>query len=141
VREDEETSMFEGINWLAVLASGFAFFALGAIWYSVFFGKRWAALVGLDYENPGGNTGLIFGLALALELLASAVLAVMIRDTGFSGWQGGLHVALMIGLGVVTPVVAINYLFQRKSPALIGIDAGYMVLGLAVAGVILGVWR
>lgn len=133
--------MFAAINWLAVLVAGAAFFLLGAVWYSVLFGKKWAQLLNIDWENPGGNMGLIFGLTLVFELLASLAMAIVIRDTGFGGWLGGLHVGLIVGVGVVLPVIAINNLYQRKPAALTAIDAGHMVVGLAIVGVILGAWR
>ncbi len=75
--------MFAGINWLAVLVAGGVFFGLGALWYSVLFGRKWAQLLSIDWENPGGNMGVIFGLTLAFELLASCAMAVLIRDSGF----------------------------------------------------------
>jgi hypothetical protein len=40
--------MLTEINWLAVLAAGVAFFLLGAVWYSVLFGKKWAQLLEID---------------------------------------------------------------------------------------------
>jgi len=133
--------MFAEVNWLAVLVAGGTFFALGAVWYSLLFGKTWAKLVNIDWENPGGNMGLIFGLTLVLELLASTAMAILIRDSGFGGWNGGLHVGLIAGIGVALPVIAINNLYQRRSGALTAIDAGHMGLGLAIAGTILGAWR
>ena len=133
--------MFSGINWLAVLVAGGAFFVLGAVWYSVLFGKKWAQLLNIDWENPGGNMGVIFGLTLVLELLASAALAILIRDSGFGGWRGGLHVGLIVGIGIVLPVIAINNLYQRRAGALTAIDGGHMAVGLAIVGAILGVWR
>ena len=133
--------MFAGINWLAVLVAGGVFFGLGALWYSVLFGRKWAQLLSIDWENPGGHMGLIFGLTLAFELLASCAMAVLIRDSGFHGWRGGLHVGLMVGLGIVLPVIAINNLYQRRAAALTAIDAGHMTVGLALVGIILGAWR
>ena len=133
--------MFAEINWLAVLVAGGAFFALGAGWYSFLFGRKWAKLVNMDWENPGGNMGVIFGLTFVLELLASTAVAILIRDSGFDGWHGGLHVGLIAGIGVALPVIAINNLYQRRSGVLTAIDAGHMALGLAIVGAILGAWR
>ena len=132
--------MFAEINWLAVLAAGVAFFLLGAVWYSVLFGKKWAQLLEIDWENPGGNMGVIFGLTLAFELLASLAMAILIQETGLDGWRGGLHLGFIIGIGVVLPVIAINNLYQRRAAALTAIDAGHMAVGLAIVGVILGAW-
>lgn len=133
--------MFHDVNWLAVLVSGIAWFVLGSVWYTVLFGKAWARLVGIDTENPGGNMALIFGATLVLEVLASTLLAGLLHLAGIETLAGGLHLGALIGVGIVLPVVAINNLYQRKSPALTAIDAGHMTVGLAIAGMILGAWR
>ena len=133
--------MFHDINWLAVVVAGLAFFILGAIWYSALFGKAWARFADIDWENPGGNMPAIFGSTLVLEILAAAVLASLVNLTGHEGWQVGLHLGLMIGIGIVFPVIAINNLYQRKPLGLIAIDARHMALGLAIAGTIVAAWR
>ncbi len=133
--------MLQEINWLAVVVAGLAFFMLGAVWYSALFGKAWARFADIDWENPGGNTAAIFGTTLVLEILASAVLAHLVQLSGHDGWKIGLHLGLMVGLGIVLPVIAINNLFQRKPLGLIAIDAGHMALGLAIAGTIVAAWR
>ncbi len=133
--------MFHEVNWLAVLVAGIAWFLVGAVWYTALFGKAWSRLTGIDGKNPGGNIGLIYGATLLLEIVASAFLAGLMHISGAESLGSGLHLGAFIGLGIVTPVVAINTLFQRKSVALTGIDAGHMVVGLMVAGAILGAWR
>lgn len=43
------TSIFTNLNWLAIALATVAYFMLGALWYSgLLFGKKWAALVGID---------------------------------------------------------------------------------------------
>lgn len=133
--------MFHDVNWLAVLVAGIAWFVLGALWYTVMFGKAWARLTGADPDNPGGNMALIFGLTLVFEVIASALLAGLLHISGTETAGGGLHLGALVGLGIALPVVAINNLYQRKSPALTAIDAGHMTVGLMIAGAILGAWR
>ncbi len=129
------------LNWLAVIVAGLAFFVLGSVWYSALFGKRWASYVDLDWENPGGNMGAIFGATFVLEIFMSAILASLVHASGHEGWMVGLHYGLLLGLGIVLPVTTINNLFQRRSLGLVAIDAGYMILGLCIAGVIVAAWR
>ena len=38
----------EHMNWLGVVLGAVAFFAVGAVWYTVLFGKAWQAAVGLS---------------------------------------------------------------------------------------------
>ena len=132
--------MFHGVNWIAVVVAALAFFALGAVWYTALFGRRWAKAASIDWDNPGGNMPLIFGMTLLLEIVAATAIAIILHATGLEGWQGGLHLGLILGLGIVTPAVAINNLYQRKPFALTAIDAGHLTLGLILAGVIIGLF-
>ena len=133
--------MFHDVNWFAVLVAGVAWFILGSVWYTVLFGTAWARLTGTDPENPGGNMARIFGATLVLEIWASAFLAGLLHISDTATMGGGLHLGALLGVGIVLPVVAINNLYQRKSPALTGIDAGHMIVGLVIAGAILGAWQ
>ena len=38
------------VNWLAVFLGAVAFFATGAVWYSVLFGKAWQREAGMTEE-------------------------------------------------------------------------------------------
>jgi hypothetical protein len=62
-----DTTFFSEINWLAVLVSGLAYFALGALWYSpVLFSKKWIELGKIDINDPNAKkgVGLMFGGSL-----------------------------------------------------------------------------
>ena len=124
------------INLLAALLGAVAFFAVGALWYSALFGKRWQAEVGLtDEQIAGGNMPLIFGLCFAFELLISLMLGHNVART-----QPPDHVILMMAAGfgatIMVPAIGINYLFQRRSGTLFAIDAGHFIVGTAAMGLV-----
>lgn len=117
-----------------VLAGAAAFFAVGALWYGVLFGKAWQKAAGLSDEDvQGGNMALIFGLTFLFEMLIAMVLWHLIARTAPPP-----HVVMMMSVGfavgVMIPAVGINYLYQRKSGKLFAIDAGHFVLGMAAMG-------
>lgn len=117
-----------------VLAGTAAFFAVGAIWYGVLFGKVWQRAAGLSDEAvQGGNMALIFGLTFLFEMLIAMVLWHLIARTGAAP-----HVVMMMSvgfaLGIMAPAIGINYLYQRKSGLLFAIDVGHFVLGMAAMG-------
>ena len=125
------------INWLAVALGTLAFFAIWAIWYSALFGRIWQREVGLSDEQlkSGRNMPLIFGLCLLLEFIVVLTLGHM-----FAFLQPNTHQKMMLatgfGLAIMTPAIAINYLYQRKSLKLFLIDAGHFVVGMAVVGLV-----
>lgn len=122
------------INYLAVVLAAAAFFVVGAIWYTVLFGKAWAKLVGLtDEQIKGANMALIYGLAFLCELVVAWILGHTIARTAPSP-RGIMMIAVGFGLAVMTPAIGINYLFQRKPLKLFLIDAGHFVAGTAAMG-------
>jgi hypothetical protein len=130
---EESKTMNDFALW-PVLAGAAAFFAVGALWYGVIFGKAWQRAAGLSTTQVrSGNMAVIFGLTFAFEVLVAMVLwhlvartdppqfVVMMMATGFAA-------------GVMIPAIGINYLYQRKPLALFLIDAGHFLLGMAAMG-------
>ncbi len=133
----------EGLNWLAVIVAAVSSFVLGGIWYGPIFGKLWQVQVGLSDEKIAeGNMALIFGASFVLTLivaigLAGLINAVVLAPSLVSGMLTGIEMSVVF----VATIFGINYLFARRSMALYGIDAGYMIVMFALMGAILGVWR
>ncbi|HEY6815055.1 MAG TPA: DUF1761 domain-containing protein [Croceibacterium sp.] len=125
------------MNWLAVGLGTVAFFAVGALWYTVLFGKAWQAAVGLSDEQlkAGVNMPLIFGLCFVLEFVVVLMLGHL-----FARIQPGDHAKMMMatgfGLAIMSPAIGISYLYQRKPLKLFLIDAGHFVVGMAAVGAV-----
>ena len=125
----------EHINWLGVGLGAVAFFAVGALWYSVLFGKAWQRELGMSDEQlkAGFNMPLVFGVCFLLELLIALTLAHQYAMTGPSD-RAKMMIAIGYGIGLMAPAVGINYLYQRKSLKLFAIDAGHFIVGMAAMG-------
>src|SRR5690606_20619968 len=125
------------MNWLAIVLGTVAFFAVGAVWYTVLFGKAWQRLVGLSDEQlkDGANMPLIFGLCFLLELLVVTMLGHL-----FGHLQPPNHAKMMIstgfGLTIMSPAIGITYLYMRKPLKLFLIDAGHFIVGMAAVGAV-----
>jgi hypothetical protein len=134
------SSAFAQINWLSVIVSALAAFAVGSLWYSpVLFGKTWQVLAKLSDEDiKNSNMVLIFGTTFFLNLLAALVLDMFIgRDATL---VFGLMAGLMVSVFWIGSSFAITYLYTRKPLKLFMIDAGYYVTFYGIMGVILGAW-
>ena len=47
------------INWIATLVGAIGYFALGALWYSFLFQKKWMAYTGITMSNdPDAKKGV-----------------------------------------------------------------------------------
>ena len=133
------------INIWAVLVSAVAFWALGALWYSpLLFSKRWQKEVGLSDEKlKSANMSLIFGTSFLIMLLMVWALNFVINSHKPENVNlgMGLHYGLFTGFFFSMMTIGINYLYQRKSIVLWLIDGVYVVLGMGIAGMILGSWK
>jgi hypothetical protein len=130
------------VNLLAVVLGAVAFFAVGALWYTVLFGKAWQAETGVTPEAlangavPSRNPEwLILGLTFLFELLVSLMLGHNIART-----NPAPHVIMMMAVGfgvtLMVPALGIAYLNQRKSAKLFAIDAGHFIVGTAAMGAV-----
>ena len=130
------------LNWLAVVVSAVAFYALGALWYTVLFGKAWAAEQGIDMDNPPEtNMAKTMGGTFVLELIAAIVVGMLLAQTDGQGYMIGLHTGLLLGLGVVSVLLGVNYLHEQRSLRFWLINAGHMTVGLGIVGAIQGAWQ
>ena len=70
------TNLFSSFNWPAVLVAAVAYFALGAVWYSGLFGKRWVAYHKINVEDPEMKKGVAGIMSASFVLMLVAVLCL-----------------------------------------------------------------
>ena len=123
------------VNWLAVGLGTVLFFLVGAVWYGALFAVPWQREVGVGSAPRGSAMVRAMGLTLLCEFLVVSTLGHLFART-----QPAPHVVMMMAIGfaltVMAPAVGINYLHQRKSVTLFLIDAGHLVVGMAVVGAV-----
>lgn len=128
------------IHWLAVLAAALSSFLVGGLWYSALFAKAWMRETGLTEEELRRRSpAAVFGGSLVCSLIAAVVLAMFLGPQADAVF--GTIAGLLVGLGWVAPSLTTTFLFERRSPRLIAIDAGYHVAAYTLMGLILGAWR
>lgn len=128
-------------NWLAILVSALAAFALGGLWYSpVLFAKPWMKETGVDPEKQKTRSvALAFGGTFVLQLMAAAVLSVIVRPMNDAVY--GAITGLGIGVFFVGTAMGTNYLYEGKSLKLFLINLGYAAALLTIMGAILAAWH
>ena len=127
------------LNWLAVVVSALAGFAIGGLWYGPLFGKAWMAETGITPERArAGNMTRIYVLALLLNLVAAFSLAMFI---GAGDLNFGVFAGFMTGATFVATALGITYLFEMRSLRLWLINSGYQIVLFTVMGAILGAWH
>src|ERR1043165_10074250 len=129
------------LNWLMVILSTIIYYAIGAIWYTVLFGKMWARLNGID---PSGGRGgmmrvMVLGFILTIGICATAGLLINAMG-GCKQWDCFMirSYVLLAGLTVGFVGMGLNYL--KKPLALWFIDIGYHLVALIPVCYILAKW-
>ena len=131
---------FEGVNWLAVLIAFVVTFVISWVWYSDrgFF-PVWKKAQGITSEQmEGAPMGVSFGGAILGNLLGIVLLAVLMAGLGVTGWWQGLLFGAVVGLVYRAGAHAIHNGFALRKPLITLIDGAADTVGLAVAGLILG---
>ena len=134
--------MWEQINYPAVLVAAAAYWLVGALWYSpLLFARPWMMLTGVTEESARKSYKLNFLWTFLLELVAAHGVACVLALMTAPGKLAGVGVAIALWGGFVATSSAINSMFAGRSRKLWFIDNGYHLVGLSVAGLILGLWR
>jgi hypothetical protein len=138
-----DSSFFSDINWLHVLVATIAYYALGAIWYSFLFQKKWVAYQGIDMNNPDAKKGVggVMAMAFVLFFIVTLGLALLIaRIDPMGGVMSGVKIGLLTGVCFSAMVLSITYLYTMKPMGLHLIDGLFHVVGQVIAAVILCAW-
>lgn len=140
------------LNWLAIVVSIIASFAIGAVWYGPLFGRAWARGLGFpdDMKPSGSEIARAFTLNLLGIFLMAYVLAHNVLVWRPSTWSVGVDAtAARYGffapfsswLGFMVPLFLNAVAFERKSWTVTAIGAGYQLISLIAMGMILAYWQ
>ena len=133
-----DSTTFSNINWLHVLVAAIGYFALGAIWYSVLFGKKWVAYQNINMDDPdakkrnGGYYDRIFYINVDCDNWISYYRRKRLELNHFSS---GVNWGLLTGLCFSATAISISYLYVKK-PTGLHVDNGlYHIIGQIIAAV------
>lgn len=122
--------------YVEILLGALAAFLLGFAWYTALFGKMWQAETGITDEEAQKDMARTHGLAFLMMIILSYGInyVVNLHDVAEQTFVHGAFHGVLSALLYAIPVVAIHYLYQRKSLKLFLIDAGYVVAFFALSG-------
>jgi xanthine/uracil permease len=133
------------LNWLAVIVAAIAYFALGALWYAPpVFGRARQRAGGVEIPE-GQRPGPAFYLGPLLTcLLATVATGMLALATASTRFGEGASLGVVLGVGVAAAVVFVMGIFDTHKPdpmTWFAISAGYHLVGLTIAAVIVSVWE
>jgi hypothetical protein len=134
--------MASRINHLAVLVSAIAFFILGALWYGFSpLGNIWMTQVGKTASGANVMASQ-YVITFLLDWLLAYVIGIALADsTNPKPARHGIEFGVFMGLGIYGTMTLMNYVFEGRTFTLWLINAGYVVIGMAIMGAIIGAWR
>ena len=133
-------------NWLAIIVAAVAYYALGALWFSVLFGKQWMALNGIPEPTPDRKEEMkklmmpMLLKSLVMSLVMAFVIGLVGMSIGVHRCVGGIKLGLALSaMGTIPLIMADMYLM--KPLKLWFIDAGYHVIGIVLMSIIIAIWH
>jgi hypothetical protein len=133
------------LNYLAVLVTAVAGFAIGGLWYSALFGRIW--MIEMKISEAAMNEARAKGMAgffikgFLCTLLSTFGFAWLVRAHGSAGALKGAEFGVFVGLLIVGARLLNSAMWEQRSARLIAINLGHEVVMFAVQGAILGTWR
>ncbi len=140
------TNMEMHINFVAVLVAVVACFLLGALWFTVLFGRAWAREMHMDPNDPPPKGTMMKGMIFMVigNFFFAFVLAHNIAAWSFvpgidpnAPIPNILMSALFTWLGFYFPIELGATVWERHSWKLFAINSGYHICMLLVASSVL----
>lgn len=132
-------SQLSNLNWISVVIAFFAYFILGALWFTLLFKKQYAISLGKENE-PQQKPAPIFIIGPAIcSLVITIASALLIYALNLSAINRAIEFAFVVGIGFLvanTINIAINPNIPR--PIHYGIISGaYHLTGILIVSIIL----
>lgn len=136
------SNFFASVNILAVVVSGIVYWLLGAVWFSMIFGKTW----GSELEKHGvkisdGNMGGKFVGTFIMELIVALGCAFLVWSVDTTNVTQAVKLGLGVGICFAALPMMIAYTWESRPMKLVLIDVGYPIVGITISMIILSLWR
>jgi len=127
------------VNYLAVLVAAIAAFAVGALWYSVLFGKVWRREMGVVEGSSMSGMGKSMVGGFIATLVMVWVLAYFYALNYINTLPTALMLAALFWLGFIATVMTNIVWYEKKSWTLYLINVSHYLVALLVAAAVL-IW-
>ena len=133
------------VNWLAIVVSTIVLFLFGWLWYDLLFGKMWMAEMAKlnpQFAAGMGSAGAYpFIVSLVMGFFTAYAVARIIEWRGAWSLGRGALIGFSFGLLIFGSMTWMDYAYSGMGATLGFINIGYVAIGMAIQGAILGVWK
>lgn len=137
---------YASFNPLAIFVAAVLAFALGALWYSVLFGKLWMRLHGHDQKSEAEQAQIqrdavrAYVVSAVSFVIMAGALTALADYIVLHTFAHALKLALLIFVGFVGPVGLIANMYDHRPLLAWLLDAGYQLLYLVIMSVVVVLW-
>lgn len=138
------------VSYWAIVVSGVAALALGAVWYGPLFGKQWMAIMGMTQADMEAaqkdkvamyrSYGLMFLGALVMAFVLARGIAFGNAYLGADDLGTSFITAFWFWAGFIAPTTLGPVLWEKKPWTLWFINAGYYLVLLLIMTAIITSW-
>jgi len=128
--------MLKGVNWIAVVVATIVLEVVGYVWYGVVFKDAWIAAGGATHMSL--SQGAAYGLGVANTVIVNIGLAWLLARLGRTGLMASVGGALAAWLFFDFTTMALDFLYEGQSAALVQINMGLQLVSYLLAGVVFG---
>ena len=128
--------MLKGVNWIAVIVATVVLEVVGFVWYAVVFKDAWTAAGGATHMSL--SQGMAYGLGMVNTVVVNIGLAWLLARLGRSGLMASIGAALAAWLFFDFTTMALDFLYEGQSAALVQINMGLQLVSYLLAGAIFG---
>ena len=131
-----------GINWIAVLVAGVAFYAIGFVIYGLLIPpERWMALSGIsaaDMEAVGQSR---MPFSVVMPLMTAGFMALLFKWGSVTGISKGAQWGVVVALASAVPGMLYGWVYGVGPIDMTLVDSAHLLLGHVAVGMILGAWK
>lgn len=129
------------INHAAVIVLTIVYQVVMMGWYTLF-SEPWVNLQGKTIEDfAEGSSPAPYAIALGAALVLHYVLVWAFQRMNIQSGLDGLRTAFILGLGLNSLQLLVQYTFSMRPVGLALIDGGAVLLVFLIAGYVLGSWK
>lgn len=130
-----------GINWLAVIVSAIAIYAIGYVIYVILIPEEaMMAMTGItDAEKATAMSRLMY--SPLMPIMTAVFMAVLFKWGQVADAVAGVKWAVVIGLASAVPTMLYGWVYGGLDNSMTMIDCAHLLLGHITAGAILGGWK
>jgi hypothetical protein len=92
-------------------------------------------------EHRGVNPAFQYATAFVSAAVMATTISCVTQLTGPQSALRGMKVAALLWLGLIFTSISTEYVFEVRSWSLLGINAGFWLLGMTIMGAIVGAWK